>query len=125
MIRPLLPCLAALALGAGTPAPPRPDRDLNQLKAFYQQACVRCHGVDGTARDVTGKRLGGRDFTDARAMKGERDAALARTIRKGIFFGKVMPAFKADLSEAEALKLVQEIVRKAKPGTVIAPDAPR
>lgn len=118
MMRPLMFLALAGALGAQAP---RPERDLNQLKAFYQQACARCHGADGTARDATGRKLGGRDFTNARDMKGETDAGMAKTVRKGIFFGKVMPAFKDQLSEAEALRMIQEIVRKAKPGAVIAP----
>lgn len=121
MMRSLILWTLAGALGAQAP---RPERNLDQLKAFYQQACVRCHGADGTARDATGRKLGGRDFTSARDMKGETDAGLAKTVRKGIFFGRVMPAYKDQLTEAEALRLIQEIVRKAKPGVVIAPTPP-
>ena len=43
------------------------------------------------------------------------------TIRKGIFFGTVMPAFKEQLSEADALLMVREVVRRAEKGKVIAP----
>ncbi|MFN8012204.1 MAG: cytochrome c [Holophagaceae bacterium] len=106
--------------------PARPARGLDELKAFYVQNCVRCHGPDGSARDATGKKLGGRDFTDPKENR-EPDAAMARTIRKGIFFGRVMPSFKAQLSEEEALTIIREIVRKAEKGRLIAPagDAPK
>jgi hypothetical protein len=33
------------------------------------------------------------DFTDAPKMAKESDAMMAKTIRKGIFFGIVMPPF--------------------------------
>lgn len=99
-------------------------RSVEELRAFYAQACVRCHGVDGSAGGEGGKRLGGRDFTDAAAMAGDSDEALARTIRKGIFFGVVMPAYKAQLSEAEATLLVREILRKAERGKAIVPEVP-
>ncbi len=106
--------------------PARPPRGLDDLKAFYAQNCVRCHGPDGSARDATGKKLGGRDFTDPKENR-EPDAAMAKTIRKGIFFGRVMPSFKAQISEEEALTIITEIVRKAEKGKLIAPapEAPK
>ncbi len=99
---------------------PKPARTVDELKAFYVQNCARCHGPDGSARDATGKKLGGRDFTNPKDNR-EPDPAMAKTIRKGIFFGKVMPSFKEQLSEEEALTIIREIVRKAEKGKLIAP----
>ena len=99
----------------------KPPRDVAQLRAFYAQNCVRCHGVDGSAHDAAGKKLRGKDFTDPKEMKGESDEELQKTIRKGIFFGRVMPAFGKELSEAEIKLVVQEIVRKAEKGKPVAP----
>lgn len=112
----LLASSASILLQAQAPQP----RSVDQLKAFYAQSCVRCHGADGSARDAEGRKLKGRDLTDP-SMKGEKDASLEKTIRKGIFFGKAMPAFGKDLSEVEIQLLVKEIVRKAEKGKVIAP----
>jgi len=97
-----------------------PAKTVTELKAFYAANCVKCHGPDGSAT-ADGKKLGGRDFTDAAKNAKQTDADMAKTIRKGIFFGMVMPAFKDRLSEQDALLVVQEIVRKAEKGKVIAP----
>jgi hypothetical protein len=42
------------------------------------------------------------------------------TIRQGIFFGWIMPAFKGQLSEADAGLMVKELLRKAQKGEPIA-----
>ena len=120
LLIPVLSIQAALTAQA-------PARSLNDLKAFFAANCVKCHGPDGSARSAEGKKLGGRDFTDSERMAKEKDESLARTIRKGIFFGTVMPAFKEQLSEAEALAMVKEVARRAEKGKVIAPseEAPR
>ncbi len=111
----LVPFIVYTGLLADTPA-----KTLAELKSFYAASCVKCHGADGSAT-ADGKKLGGRDFTDVAKNAKETDAGMAKTIRKGIFFGTVMPAFKDRLSEEEALLLVKEIVRKAEKGKVIAP----
>lgn len=116
----LLSVLPALLLAQ---EPARPARGLDELKTFYVKNCVRCHGPDGSARDATGKKLGGRDFTDPKENR-DPDADMAKTIRKGIFFGRVMPSFKAEISEEEAMTIIREIVRKAEKGKLIAPAAP-
>jgi len=117
-MRPAL--LLSLALGAtGLQADP-PAKSVTELKAFYSANCVKCHGLDGSAT-ADGKKLGGRDFTDVAKNAKQTDADMVKTIRKGIFFGTVMPAFKDRLSEEDALLLVKELVRKAEKGKVIAP----
>lgn len=110
--------LVAGALGAQVP----PARTVNDLKAFFAQNCVKCHGADGSAQGPEGKKLGGRDFTDAKKMAKDQDADLVKTIRKGIFFGMVMPSFKGQLSEADATLLVREVLRKAEKGKAIVPE---
>ena len=98
-----------------------PPKGVRELKSFYQLNCVRCHGQDGGALSPEGKPLKGFDFTSAEGMKGKTDEALARTLRKGIFFGIAMPAFKDRLTEEEARVMVREILRKAEKGKAITP----
>ncbi|MCM2249163.1 MAG: cytochrome c [Geothrix sp.] len=109
--------LAAGALGAqGAPV-----KTVDDLRAFFAQNCVKCHGADGSALGPEGKKLGGRDFTDAKRMAADQDADLVKAIRKGLFFGMVMPSFKGQLSEEEAGLLVREVLRKAEKGKAIVP----
>ncbi len=115
-IRSLLPLL----LAAGGLTAQVPAKSVEDLRAFFQQNCVKCHGTDGSAVGADGKKLKGFDFTNAQAMAGQTDAKMAQTIRKGIFFGWVMPSFKSQLSEADANLMVREVLRKAQKGKAIA-----
>ncbi|WP_291270902.1 cytochrome c [Geothrix sp.] len=114
----LLSCLLAIGLRAAES--PQPARTVTELRAFFAQNCVKCHGPDGSARNAEGKKLGGFDFTDAKKVAGETDADMVKTIRKGIFFGRVMPSFKDQLTEADMALLVKEVLRKAEKGKAIA-----
>lgn len=116
---------AAQFASAQTPVPN--TKSVPELRAFYQQNCIRCHGADGSAKGPEGKPLGGLDFTKvareyraANSEASERELrAMARTIRKGLFFGITMPAWGKQLSEEEATLLVKEVLLKAEPGKAI------
>ncbi len=114
-IRTLLPLLCATGLMAQAPA-----RSVDDLRAFFQQNCVKCHGADGSATGADGKKLKGFNFTDSAKLAEQTDAKMARTIRKGILFGWIMPSFKGQLSEADADLMVKEVLRKAQKGKPIA-----
>ncbi|MDP2643819.1 MAG: cytochrome c [Desulfobacterales bacterium] len=92
------------------------------LRVFYQQNCLRCHGPDGSAVSAEGKKLRGQDFTDPDWQRDTRDDEMVRTILKGKFFGLAMPRFKGTLTGDEAQRMVAEIIRKSKKGKVIAPE---
>ena len=98
-----------------------PAKTLDELKGFYAANCVKCHGPDGSAHTLEGKKLGGFDFTDAKQAAKDSDADMVKTVRKGIFFGVVMPSFKDRLTDDDIQLLVTEILRKAEKGKVIAP----
>ncbi|MDR3684173.1 MAG: c-type cytochrome [Geothrix sp.] len=113
----LIPALVVLpGLRAQTPA-----KSLSELKTFFAANCVKCHGSDGSAHTPEGKKLGGFDFTNAKEAAKESDADMAKTIRKGLFFGLRMPSFKDRLSEDDIQLLVKEVLRKAEKGKAIAP----
>ncbi|MBI3131692.1 MAG: cytochrome c [Acidobacteria bacterium] len=127
--------LFGLALGAQTPS--APARSIDELRVFFRENCARCHGADGSGRDAGGRRLTGQDFSESPKVRHARAAeaaghgsasrevrSMVRTILKGIFFGKVMPAWKDQLSEAEAELLLREVVMKAEKGKVIGPASP-
>lgn len=123
----LLCTLVVLPVAAEAPA--LPPKSVPELKAFFQQNCTRCHGLDGSAKSPEGKRLGGLDFTraaqDFRTLSGpasEREIrTMIRTIRRGIFFGRSMPSWKDQLSLEDATIMVKEILLKAEAGRAIEP----
>jgi mono/diheme cytochrome c family protein len=122
---------AAIALAQTVSTAAAPPKSIEALRAFFEQNCTRCHGLDGSGRDPHGKRLGGLDFIQAtkafRQMSGaasERELRfMSRTLRKGIFFGIVMPAWKDQLSPEDATLMVQEVLMKAEEGKHIRPEA--
>lgn len=116
----IIPTLSSLLLTASLGAQ-APAKSVDELRAFFAQNCVKCHGPDGSAHSAEGKKLGGFDFTDTKKAAKETDAEMEKTIRKGIFFGLVMPSFKDRLSEADIALMVKEVVRKAEKGKAIAP----
>lgn len=120
--------LLVFATAAAQP-PAGKTKSVNELRGFFQQNCVRCHGVDGSAHTAAGDKLGGLDFTksaqDFKALAGpgsEREIrTMVKVIQKGIFFGRVMPSWKEDLSPEDADVMVREILLKAERGKAIAP----
>jgi len=99
------------------------DSKISDVKKFYQNHCVKCHGVDGSAVGEDGKKLKGQDFTDQEWQQDTQDDEMIKTINKGKFFGLAMPAFKDKLTQEEIQLIVTEIIRKSKKGKVIAPQA--
>ncbi len=116
----LLILAAALAVQAPLSAQ-GPAKDVKALRAFFAAECARCHGADGSAIGPDGKPLKGVAFTNPVALAGRTDEKVAKTILKGVFFGKAMPAFKDKLTEAEAQAMVREVLRKATKGQPIQP----
>ena len=123
MSRIFIVLVLAAALPVLPQAPAKPSRSVDELRGFYAQNCVRCHGADGSAMGADGKRLKGADFTDAKALGKEKDESLAKVILKGTFFGLGMPAFKDQLSPEDARTMVSSVLRKAEKGRIIGVQA--
>ena len=123
----LLLALVTTIACAGAEAPKA--KTVQDLRAFFQQNCTRCHGLDGSAHAPDGKRLGGMDFTvvaeefrQAGGPGSEREIRrMSRGILNGILFGVTMPAWKAQLSPEDAQLMVKEVLLKAERGKVIEP----
>jgi len=78
------------------------------LKACFLERCAVCHGTDGSGRGPGGVLLGGGNLAEARRLAKQEDGELAATILKG---RGAMPGFRRQLSEAEARKMVAEVIR--------------
>ncbi len=86
--------------------------EVRDLKAFFQERCSVCHGPDGSGRGLAGIRLGGTNLLDPRWQAKQQEADLVTAILKG---RGPMPGFRRQLSEAEARRLVAEMMRPASP----------
>ena len=53
-------------------------------KAFYTKDCAKCHGEDGKGETKMGKKLGAKDYTDAKVQAELKDAAAFKAIKEGL-----------------------------------------
>jgi len=52
-------------------------------KALYEKDCAKCHGPDGKGETKMGKKLGAKDYTDAKVQEELKDAAAVKAIKEG------------------------------------------
>jgi len=52
-------------------------------KALYEKDCAKCHGPDGKGQGAMGKRLGCKDYTDAKVQDELKDEAIVKAIKEG------------------------------------------
>jgi cytochrome c553 len=53
-------------------------------KAIYEKDCAKCHGADGKGDTKMGKKLGCKDYTDAKVQAELKDDAAAKAIKEGL-----------------------------------------
>jgi cytochrome c553 len=53
-------------------------------KATYEKDCAKCHGVDGKGETKMGKKLGCKDYTDAKVQAELKDDAAFKAIKEGL-----------------------------------------
>lgn len=82
--------------------------EVRDLKAFFQARCAVCHGLDGSGRGPGGLRLGPRNLASARWLTQQDQEDLVAILLRG---RSAMPGFQRQLSEAEARRLLAEVVR--------------
>jgi mono/diheme cytochrome c family protein len=102
--------LAAAALVAGDPAKDIPKFSGSDYQKYWNDACARCHGVNGNGRDNSGKPLpdAGFDFTDSRKANKKKDSDWIRVTLEG---KDKMPAFKDKMAPSDVEKMIP-IIRK-------------
>jgi cytochrome c553 len=79
--------------------------------ANWAQNCASCHGKDGSGSMTMGKRLGVKDYRDAKVQAAFSDAEAERAIKEGVkTSGKeTMKPFGSKLSETDIKALVKYV----------------
>lgn len=101
----LIIAVAFTLLAAGTVSSQAAD-----AKEIYTKDCQKCHGADGKGQTVMGKKIGARDYTDAKVQAEMKDADMAKAIKDGVKKdGKVLMKAYPDYTDAEIKALVAYI----------------
>jgi mono/diheme cytochrome c family protein len=53
-------------------------------KALFDKECAKCHGEDGKGQTKMGKKLGAKDYTDAKVQEELKDDAAVKAIKEGL-----------------------------------------
>ena len=79
--------------------------------ATWTQNCASCHGKDGSGSTMMGKKLGVKDYRDAKVQAAFSDAEAERAIKEGVkTSGKeTMKPFGNKLSDADIKALVKYV----------------
>ena len=77
-------------------------------KALYAKDCAKCHGEDGKGETKMGKKLGAKDYSDAKVQSELKDAAAVKAIKEGLKDkeGKTLMKPAEGMSDEDAKALV-------------------
>ena len=56
----------------------------DDAKATYEKDCAKCHGADGKGETKMGKKLGVKDYTDAKVQAELKDSEATKAIKEGL-----------------------------------------
>src|SRR6185369_13615290 len=54
------------------------------VKELFEKSCVKCHGADGKGDTKMGKKVGVKDFTDAKVQAEFTDEKAFKAIKEGL-----------------------------------------
>lgn len=79
--------------------------------AIWNQNCASCHGKDGSGSTMMGKKLGVKDYRDAKVQAAFSDGEAERAIKEGVKTNgkQSMKPFGEKLSDADVKALVAYI----------------
>ncbi len=80
-------------------------------REIWEKNCAACHGKDGKGETKMGKKVGCKDYTDAKNQTDLTDAKILKAIKEGVKDGEKekMKSFAEKVSDDEAKALVAYI----------------
>jgi cytochrome c553 len=76
-------------------------------KAIYDDKCAKCHGAEGKGDTKMGKKLGAKDYTDAKVQAELKDDKALKAIKEGLKEGdKVLMKPTEGVSDEEIKALI-------------------
>ena len=80
-----------------------------EAKELYEKDCAKCHGADGKGDTKMGKKLGAKDYTDAKVQAEMKDDKAFKVIKEGLKDkeGKVLMKPSEGISDDEIKALVK------------------
>ena len=100
--------IVVLAIAACAALSARAD----DAKVIFEKDCAKCHGADGKGDTKMGKKLGVKDYTDAKVQAELKDEAAFKSIKEGLKDkeGKVLMKPAESLSDSDIKALVAWIL---------------
>lgn len=76
-------------------------------KTIYDKECAKCHGKDGKGETKMGKKLGAKDYTDAKVQTEMKDDKAFKVIKEGLIEnGKTLMKPSEGISDDEIKALI-------------------
>ena len=97
-----------LTLGAAILAASALSAAAGDAKETYEKDCAKCHGSDGKGDTKMGKKLGAKDYTDAKVQAEMKDDAGVKAVKDGLKDkdGKQLMKPTEGISDADAKALI-------------------
>jgi mono/diheme cytochrome c family protein len=84
-------------------------------KEVWEKNCAKCHGPDGKGDTKMGKKLGVKDYTDAKVQSELKDEAAVKSIKEGLKDSEGKALMKpADALSEDDVKAVVAYLRTLK-----------
>lgn len=80
----------------------------DDAKTLYESNCAKCHGSDGKGDTKMGKKLGAKDYSDAKVQAALTDDNAAKAIKEGLkdADGKTLMKATEGVSDSDVKGLV-------------------
>lgn len=75
-------------------------------KTIYEAQCAKCHGKDAAGETAMGKKVGCKDYTQAKNWEGIVDSKLVQVLKEGMKNGDKVLMKPFELSDADAQKVI-------------------